>query len=325
MGSGPADAILRHVYDLPQLYQKPSASALLHALGLLSSDAPNFSITNNVSRRPVEEQGVPRYLTSIVSSSLNWIEDEAVKDSIWNAASTRLSERSGRNAMPPMTRSFIVQGDLTVSLHEPSLTEDNLGLKTWTSSLMLSRRLAEFRRFIPHRRPRVLELGAGTGLVGISAACIWHTHVQLTDLPEIVPNLQRNLEQNRGLVEKNHGSVDARALDWADEIDRPSNDPERFPVILAADPIYSPEHPELLVSTIRRWICRDIEARFIVGLPLRDRYEGERQGLRENLQKKAFDLIVEGTDSGFDDWHDQDGNPAEVVCWWSVWKPSDLA
>lgn len=36
---------------------------------------------------------------------------------------------------------------------------------------------------------RALELGAGTGIVGIAAACCG-AHVLLTDLPEALPQLQ---------------------------------------------------------------------------------------------------------------------------------------
>lgn len=309
------------MHDLPQLYQRPTAAALLQALSLLSFEPPSFSAQNARSRYKVDEQGVPGYLTSIVSSSLNWIEDEDAKDSIWTAASARLSERAGRNAMPAMTRTFVINDQVSISLHEPSLTEDNLGLKTWTSSLLLAQRLAECRQYIQEDCTRVLELGSGTGLVGIAAACIWNTHVLLTDLPEIVPNLQQNLSQNQDLISRYSSSVQARSLDWNDETDLPAQESEKYMVILAADPIYSPEHPKLLVAAVRRWISWDQNARFIVELPLRDRYDGERKDLRKHLRENGFGLLVEGTDTGYDDWQGRDGNLAEVKCWWSIWKP----
>lgn len=277
-------------------------------------------IRNGSSQSQIAEQGIPRYLTSIVASSLAWIDDDDVKESIWSAASTRLSERSGRNAMPDLTRTFAVDDRLSFHLREPSLTEDNLGLKTWTSSLLLSQRLPDLRKYIVDNCSKVLELGSGTGLVGMAAACAWNVSVLLTDLPEIVPNLQYNLERNRNLIEENHGSVAARQLDWADETDAPQDDEDKFMVILAADPIYSDDHPQILARTVRRWIHPDARARFIVELPLRDRYDEERQSLRENLRKEGFDMIAEGLDVGLDDWHGRDGTLAEVHCWWSVWE-----
>ncbi|KAJ9616477.1 Protein-lysine N-methyltransferase rrg1 [Cladophialophora chaetospira] len=312
---------LLHVHDLPHLYQKPTAAALLDTLELLSFVPSSFSIPEDASRVRVAESGVPGYLTSVISSTLSWIEDESTKESVWSAASARLSERSGRNAMPAMTRSFNIEKDVLIQLHEPTLTEDNLGLKTWTSSLLLSQRLHEVRRLIPGNIDRVLELGAGTGLVGISAACVWKTHVTLTDLPEIIPNLQKNLDLNGEVVREHNGNVVSRALDWSDETDAPQSDQVKFMVILAADPIYSADHPRMLVDTVRRWIRFQSDARFIVELPLRDRYDQERQELRERLLESGFMLVVEGTDVGYDDWQGRDGRPAEVTCWWSVWKP----
>lgn len=312
------------VHDLPQLYQKPPAAALLQALDLLSAEPWDFQNPTSsppVKRQRVAEPGVPRYLTSVVASTLAWIDDDQVKEAIWSAASARLSERSGRNAMPSMTRTFAVDKDLNFTIHEPSLTEDNLGLKTWTSSLLLARRLAELGRFLPEPCPPVLELGAGTGLVGMAAAAAWGARVLLTDLPEILPNLRKNLQLNADLIQKNKGTVDARVLDWNDETDVPRQQDEGFMVIVAADPIYSSDHPKLLVSTLSRWIIPSPEARFIVELPLRDRYDQERQSLRDHLHHRNFKLLAEGVDQGFDDWKDRDGEPIEVHCWWSVWSP----
>ena len=312
------------VHDLPQLYQKPTPDVLLNALNLLSAEPSNFqgSISSPLMKQQrVAEAGVPRYLTSVIASSLAWIDDDQVKEAIWSAASSRLSERSGRNAMPSMTRTFAVDKGLNFTIHEPSLTEDNLGLKTWTSSLLLARRLAELARYLPEPCPPVLELGAGTGLVGMAAAAVWSARVMLTDLPEILPNLRKNLELNADLIQLNKGAVDARVLDWNDETDVPRQREEGFKVVVAADPIYSPDHPRLLVSTLSRWMSPSPEARFIVELPLRDRYDQERQSLRDHLHQRNFELLAEGVDQGFDDWQDRDGEPIEVHCWWSVWSP----
>ena len=43
----------------------------------------------------IAEDGIPKYLTSIIASPLQWIE-ETSREAIWEAASARLSERSGR-------------------------------------------------------------------------------------------------------------------------------------------------------------------------------------------------------------------------------------
>ena len=44
----------------------------------------------------IDEDGIPQYLTSIIASRLHWIEDEDEREQVWEMASARLSERSGR-------------------------------------------------------------------------------------------------------------------------------------------------------------------------------------------------------------------------------------
>ena len=309
------------MHDLPQLYQKPKAKLLLNALQVLAETSTGFSHVQNQPIKFVDPVGIPRYLTSIVSSRLDWIADEDVREQIWNLTSLRLSERSGSNAAPNQTRSFQVNADLIIQLHEPSLTGDNLGFKTWASSLLMSKQLVMLQKYLQVDELKVLELGAGTGLVGISAACLWKGSITLTDLPEILPNLAKNLQLNAELIMTSGGQVQARALDWSDTSDKPDKESDKFPVILAADPIYSPEHPGMLAKTILRWLRRDLTSRVMIELPLREHYVDDRAKLNALLAEGGLSLMTEGTETGYDDWQNIDGSPSEVHCWWGVWRP----
>lgn len=113
-------------------------------------------------------------------------------------------------------------------LREPALTGDNLGLKTWGSSYVLAQMLHTigetslahlFGQAAGQARPQVLELGSGTGLLGLAAAAIWRTRVILSDLPEIVPNLAHNAEKNLSTVQERGGSLTAGALTWGGDED----------------------------------------------------------------------------------------------------------
>ncbi|EMC98804.1 hypothetical protein BAUCODRAFT_380761 [Baudoinia panamericana UAMH 10762] len=380
-----------------------------------------------------ESVALAQYLTRIISSPLTWIDDDEEKERMWETAAKRLSERSGRAGMggfsrtfviplhPPMTTSGrnntgvgIVEERLAVSgmdseeveedevveitLHEPALTADNLGLKTWASSHLLAKRLCRLRdsNSLPcllDPDARVLELGSGTGLVGLAAAAVLQAKVLLTDLPAIVPNLERNIRENAAMVSRRGGRAEVGVLDWEDpgglEFTCPSSSsssslfdsdlnsdlnsdsdldgqrqqqqrqPQReeqqcqrrypshsFSLILAADPIYSPDHPRLLVQTIAYHLSRDHEhARVVVEMPLREGYAGEREDFRERMVGLGLRVLEEGVERGVDDWggassgdgfggevEDEEGPGVDgegegwegegegvVRCWWSVW------
>jgi hypothetical protein len=113
-------------------------------------------------------------------------------------------------------------------IKEPALTGHLLGFKTWGSSFRLALELERLAStslsgvLLDHQssdgssRPQVLELGSGTGLLGLAAAAIWKTHVVVSDLPDIVPNLAANVERNAELLADRGGSVDVGTLVWGD-------------------------------------------------------------------------------------------------------------
>lgn len=269
-------------------------------------------------------------MTNVVGSDLSWIEDEDVKESIWEAASKRLSERSGRSAMGDIRRTFFiplssedVDDGIELELHEPALTGDSLGLKTWASSNLLAKRLTKLCPKLPSvllKDTIVLELGSGTGLVGLAAAAAFQAHVILTDLPEIVPNLQRNAQANAAALSLYDAKVDVAVLDWAEPTSLPV-ETHSFALILVADPIYSLDHPRLLVQTIRHHLSLDGSARVILEMPLRDAYAPERRDFRERMLAIGLVVDQEGEEVGFDDWSSGDHEERTAVpCWWSVWK-----
>jgi predicted nicotinamide N-methyase len=340
------------VLDLPQLYTKPSAESLLETLSLLVSAPPSWEVVDAEDANheetvvQVNPEGVTRYLTSIVSSGLQWIQDEDIREQIWDQASSRLSERSGRTAMGALSRKFRIpapSGTFELTIHEPALTGDDLGLKTWAASYLLAKRLHTFGIVqLGEARPQVLELGSGTGLVGLAMAALG-AHVVLTDLPSIHQNLARNAYANAEVVQRNGGSTRTGTLDWS----QPSSCvlfPEgttsvdtggetlttRFPWILASDSLYSSEHPHMLVNTIEAWLSEDKNARVIVDFPYRDAYLPEIAKFREEMSRLGLQVLEEGEENGYDDWGLSAGNDggddrAVVTCWWSCWarKPRD--
>jgi hypothetical protein len=327
------------VLDLPALYTKPSAQALLSILSRFALPPPSWDRpTTDHTPAPA---GFDKWLVSVIASPLSWLSEEE-QETIRDTASERISERCGRSARGEMQRVFRIpvarskphlsaspvsspgssgantpalqeeEDDkaVEITLNEPALTADNLGLKTWASSYLLSKRLATLELPVVSR---ALELGAGTGLVGLAAAATLGTEVLLTDLPEIVPNLKRNIETNR------HLGVEVRAevLDWRDMPDPLPKQEDTFELVMAADPLYSSEHPKLLVDMVKVWLKKSPQARAVVETPLRDGYQAERDDFRRRMLDGGLVIADEGTETGFDDWGEKGG---EVRCWWSVWR-----
>ncbi|KAG7138396.1 Protein-lysine N-methyltransferase EFM2 like protein [Verticillium longisporum] len=208
------------------------------------------------------------YLSSIVKSGLTWIDDEEEKEFIWSEASRRLSERCGRTAMGEITRRWPFRGseqpnEFELIIREPPLTGDSLGHKTWGSSYVLARHLPQltstslarlFAESQKESRLTVLELGSGTGLLGIAAAALWKVDIVMSDLPEIMANLHHNADANRSVVESLGGSLKDGALTWGStskgEVDQALfGEKNQFKIVLAADPMYDDIHPVLLAGT----------------------------------------------------------------------------
>ncbi|KAI3978809.1 hypothetical protein MKX01_015984 [Papaver californicum] len=112
----------------------------------------------------------------------------------------------------------------------------------------LSAILDEFRLC---RQPlRILELGSGTGLVGIAAAAILSSSCIITDLPHVLPNLQFNAAANSTMLVSRGGSVNVAALRWGEKDDMELMGRE-FDIILGSDVVYYNYLYDPLLQTLR--------------------------------------------------------------------------
>ena len=77
-------------------------------------------------------------------------------------------------------------------------------------------------------------------------------------------------------------------------------------VILAADVVYSEEHPELLSKTILRWLAAGPASRAVIAYPLRVAYLGQIRELWELLEAGGLEAIEEGREqASTKDWDDE--------------------
>lgn len=239
------------------------------------------------------------WLTQLIASELQWIQHDDA-ETIKHLAALRLAENCGRTAHPEILRVIEVPHlSKNLQLKEPSLTSDNLGLKTWGSSFLLGSRLANPKFEGVYLKSPVLELGSGTGLVGM-ISCILGYKTTLTDLAEIVPNLRDN-------VELNNVHADVEELDWLN----PSSFLDKFPqrkysTIILSDPLYSSKHPRWIVDMINLFLAEDDTACVLLQVPVRQNFENERATLWQLLQENRYEVVEEDTEKGRDDFGESD-------------------
>ena len=246
--------------------------------------------------------------------------------------------------MPSLSRTFKIPlpestgteaRELDITIYEPSLTGDNLGHKTWIASYLLAKRLP---LLLPHHlpsieisdplqphnscgtdrnRPKILELGAGTGLVGLAASGLFEADIHLTDLPIILPNLQHNIQQNASLLESTGSTITAGVLDWS-KITAVQGEEEKYDVVFAADSLYAPEHSGWIVRAMEQYLRNGDKSRVFVELPLRPEslYPSD---FRRDMEAAGMELLEEGEEIGYDDWENSSREGIEVTCWYSVW------
>ena len=111
----------------------------------------------------------------------------------------------------------------------------------WDSSLLLSQWMATRAEDI--RGKSVIELGAGTGLPGLTAAMLGAGRVVLTDVEALLRGLERNVEVN-GLGER----VEVREVVWGSE------EEGEFDIVLMSDVFLEVEAMGDLAKTLKR-VC----------------------------------------------------------------------
>ncbi|KAK3110071.1 hypothetical protein LTR53_016022 [Teratosphaeriaceae sp. CCFEE 6253] len=220
--------------------------------------------------------------------------------------------------------------NLVIQITDPrAIAADNLALATWGSSQVLAALL--------HRLPApdltgtglrtdifpLLELGAGTGLVGLSAAAVWKTWACLTDLPPLLPQLQANVALNRDALARCGGAAAAGFLDWSapdEHIFARTSDAVAFRarVILAADTVYSEEHPALLTQAVVARLERGPRARLVMCYPLRIGYLDHIRDLWQRLETAGLVCVQEGREMLEESWEEE--TPYE----WCVWRWQDV-
>ncbi|KAG0279395.1 hypothetical protein BGZ95_001325 [Linnemannia exigua] len=138
---------------------------------------------------------------------------------------------------------------------------------------------------IPARPKRVcLELGAGTGLVGIAVAAAFpELTVLSTDLDEALALMQQNVDANKALLPTNNMQVGF--LDWAEK----DRQVEPVEILLLADVVYNDLSHEFLLQTVLDY--SDERTKVLLGYKFR--HEAEQQFFERAKHHFEIEIVHE--------------------------------
>jgi len=111
------------------------------------------------------------------------------------------------NGQLPFMGRHLTIGDIS---GEQNAADGATGRNTWDASVVLTAYLAAHPTHIAAKS--VLEVGSGTGLVGIACAALGAKATMLTDLSYTVGNMQENIQKNMDMLTE--ADIDVRELDW---------------------------------------------------------------------------------------------------------------
>lgn len=274
--------------------------------GELTDVAENEDFDIDVLRSDAfEREFVIRWLTAFAARSDAWVyttgvsaDEERRAQLVDDAASLLASFAGGEDEEDALTRMFNfpigLGGDsVEVELNDaPLLSQDHtsVGLQSWGSSIVFAERMCANPlafNLAPASPIRILELGAGTGMLSIAAAklCLRSglgAAVVATDYhPQVLDNLRSNVDTNF----LSTSPIAVTPLDWQHPVyDSPLREP--FDVILAADVIYHPDHARWIKSCVETMLRRPSHAQeggtFWLIIPVR--YTGRHEGMADTVE-----------------------------------------
>lgn len=181
--------------------------------------------------------------------------------------------------------------DITISLY--TVVDDTLdsGGSIWNGGYYLSKHLLQHTNMV--RDKTVLELGSGCGLSGIVSSICQATHTVLTDIPEQVPYLQRNVDRNAHLLPGGCTCICA-PLEWGAG-HRNETLPTSYDVILAADVGFDVQLHEPLVSTLLLYASAATDVYLVEERRWKDVYDWYQEVIAEHFD--VIDRFVISKDS----------------------------
>ncbi|KAK0232563.1 putative methyltransferase-domain-containing protein [Armillaria fumosa] len=219
-----------------------------------------------------------RWLTALVSQ-VEFLEEELQNNVLIEQAAALLAICSGTAGAGVIRRDFVFSpGAIEVRLTDVPLENQDfgsVGAQTWGGACVLAEAIVEDpAAFGLQTGIRVLELGAGTGLVSITVGKLLEGNVKIvaTDFyPSVLDNLKANIEHN--FPQPASVAISSTFLDWAESDNHDDSLDMPFDVVLGADIVYDPQHAVWIKACLQKFLRKG--AIFHLVIPLRPTFAKE--------------------------------------------------
>jgi hypothetical protein len=267
----------------------------------------NDDVWTEMRNDPFERSFALRWLTGFISRAAEWVpleeEDEDDREILMERAAVLLGLCSASSPSGDLERTFTFSSDpkspgedIAITLIDGDLNgqdHTSVGMQTWGSSYILSQRVVQCPAafgLVPRSDGspiRVLELGAGTGVVSLVVAS-WmakkglKAEVVATDFhPLVLSNLRANVSRNFVSDSNCTTALHVERLDWQTfeesigEAALPPTFDRPFDIVFGADIIYQVDHARWIKATVERTlkISSDGGPCFYLIVPVRPTYE----------------------------------------------------
>ncbi|XP_040916792.1 protein-lysine methyltransferase METTL21D [Toxotes jaculatrix] len=159
----------------------------------------------------------------------------------------------------------------------------DVGCVVWDAAIVLAKYLETKQFYDPSggvnvwAGKSVVELGAGTGVVGLMAATLG-AQVTVTDLEDLQTLLKVNIKENQALISS--GSATAKVLKWGEDVSEFMPPPH---YVLMADCIYYEQSIVPLVESLK--LLSGPETCIICC------YEQRTEGVNPKVERRFFELL----------------------------------
>jgi predicted nicotinamide N-methyase len=282
-----------------------------------SPPSSNTADHEDLAEDTFERSYAIRWLTAL--TSLLSFDDTSLPEPIIHATASLLALCSGTAGAGAVTRQIILPSGSVIRLRDSPLDNGeyaSVGAQTWGGACVLAEMLSSqpYAFGLDSAEPiRILEFGAGTGLVSLALAKTLKTGagtIIATDFyPTVLENLKWNITDNGPYPSNVH--VIVRPLDWKafpTTFDANTSDADLATpcdALFGADIVYELEHAQWLRACAMRLLKRpsaNEDPRFHLVIPLRLTHAAEARTVEEVFplaslnDKPELDLVIASKD-----------------------------